>query len=199
MGGTMHLGSRRTYFQRHVFVQVLKNEGPKSLYLGLTPALTRSVLYGGLRLGLYEPSKYACDWAFGSINIFFKIASGGFAGSFATALTNSIEVLKGLGPAMAKAAALIASQLTTYDESKQILVRWTRLEEGFNLHLLYNSTMKNCCIGMLKMLTMRPDGSSTIPVLSEGNCTLFKQGSEKIIKIGGSIISYRVGSQKFIL
>ncbi|KAL5576617.1 hypothetical protein UlMin_018316 [Ulmus minor] len=111
----------------HVFVQVLKNEGPKSLYLGLTPELTRSVLYGGLRLGLYEPSKYACDWAFGSTNIFFKIASGGFAGSFATALTNSIEVLKGLRPAMAKAAALT------------ILVRWTRLEEGFNLHLFIST------------------------------------------------------------
>ncbi|KAL5542940.1 hypothetical protein UlMin_010650 [Ulmus minor] len=110
--------------------------GPKSLYMGLTPALTRYVLYGGLRLGLYEPSKYACDWAFGSTNIFFKIASDGFAGSFATALTNPIVVLKGLGPNMAKATALTASQLATYDESKRILVRWTRFEEGFNLHLL---------------------------------------------------------------
>lgn len=72
----------------------MKNEGPRSLYLGLTPALIRSVLYGGLRLGLYEPSKYACDWAFGSNNIFVKIASGGFAGALATALTNPAEVLK---------------------------------------------------------------------------------------------------------
>lgn len=77
-----------------MFVQLLKSEGPRSLYLGLTPALTRSVLYGGLRLGLYEPSKYACDWAFGSTNIFFKIASGLFAGAIATALTNPVEVLK---------------------------------------------------------------------------------------------------------
>ncbi|KAF3436374.1 hypothetical protein FNV43_RR23466 [Rhamnella rubrinervis] len=77
-----------------VFVQVMKNEGPRSLYLGLMPALIRSVLYGGLRLGLYEPSKYACDWAFGSTNIFIKIASGGFAGALATALTNPVEVLK---------------------------------------------------------------------------------------------------------
>jgi len=73
---------------------VVKNEGPKSLYLGLTPALTRSVVYGGLRLGLYEPSKHACDRAFGSSNLLVKIASGMFAGAFATALTNPMEVLK---------------------------------------------------------------------------------------------------------
>ncbi|XVF21876.1 hypothetical protein REPUB_Repub12eG0127200 [Reevesia pubescens] len=77
-----------------LFVQVLKNEGPKSLYLGLTPALTRSLLYGGLRLGLYEPSKYACDLAFGSTNILVKIASGAFSGGISTALTNPVEVLK---------------------------------------------------------------------------------------------------------
>ena len=64
------------------------------MYLGLTPALTRSVLYGGMRLGLYEPSKYVCSQAFGSTNIFVKIASGLFAGAIATALTNPIEVLK---------------------------------------------------------------------------------------------------------
>lgn len=138
--------------QGGLFVHALKNEGPRSLYLGLTPALTRSVLYGGLRLGLYEPSKYACDWAFGSTNVFVKIASGAFAGSVATSLTNPIEVLKvrlqmnpnarqggpvievrrivseegiwalwkGVGPAMARAAALTASQLATYDESKRV-------------------------------------------------------------------------------
>lgn len=80
--------------QGRLFVQLFKNEGPKALYLGLTPALTRSVLYGGLRLGLYEPSKYVCDLSFGSTNILVKIASGAFAGAIATALTNPVEVLK---------------------------------------------------------------------------------------------------------
>lgn len=64
------------------------------MYLGLAPALTRSVLYGGLRLGLYEPSKYLCELAFESTNILVKIASGAFSGAVATALTNPVEVLK---------------------------------------------------------------------------------------------------------
>ncbi|KAF5732716.1 hypothetical protein HS088_TW17G00246 [Tripterygium wilfordii] len=162
-----------------VCLQVLKQEGPRSLYLGLAPALTRSVLYGGLRLGLYEPSKYACDWALGSSGVLVKIASGAFAGATATALTNPIEVLKvrlqmypnlrqggpvaemrrivseegvkalwkGVGPAMARAAALTASQLATYDESKQILIRWTPLEEGFYLHLMHSEHRHYCSHG----------------------------------------------------
>lgn len=81
-------------FQTGIFVQLMKNEGPRSLYLGLTPALTRSVLYGGLRLGLYEPTKVSFDWAFGSTNVLVKIASGAFAGAFSTALTNPVEVVK---------------------------------------------------------------------------------------------------------
>ncbi|KAH9604828.1 hypothetical protein KSS87_014236 [Heliosperma pusillum] len=77
-----------------IFTQILRNEGFSAMYLGLAPSLTRSVLYGGLRLGLYEPSKHVCEMAFGSTNIFLKILAGGFAGSFATALTNPVEVLK---------------------------------------------------------------------------------------------------------
>ena len=80
--------------QGQTFVGVVKKEGAGSLYLGLSPALTRSVLYGGLRLGLYEPCKHLCELAFESTNIFMKIASGAVSGAFATLLTNPVEVLK---------------------------------------------------------------------------------------------------------
>ena len=66
----------------------MKSEGPRSLYLGLTPAFMRLVLYGSLRLGLYEPSKYVCGMAFESSNVLVKIASGAFSGAIANALTN---------------------------------------------------------------------------------------------------------------
>ncbi|KAJ6844301.1 mitochondrial substrate carrier family protein ucpB [Iris pallida] len=142
------------------FKRIIKFEGHRALYLGLAPSLFRSVLYGGLRIGLYEPSKSLCNLIFDSTNIFLKIASGAFSGAFATALTNPTEVLKvrlqmnsnsgkgtvieirkivseegvaalwkGVGPAMARAGALTASQMATYDESKQALLRWTPLQE----------------------------------------------------------------------
>lgn len=43
---------------------------------------------------------------------------------------------KGVVPAMSRAATLTASQLATYDESKQALMKYTPLEEGFHLHLM---------------------------------------------------------------
>ncbi|KAG6417860.1 hypothetical protein SASPL_120057 [Salvia splendens] len=142
-----------------ISMQAVKSEGLRALYLGLTPALMRSVLYGGLRLGLYEPSKYVCELAFESHNVLMKIASGAFSGAVATALTNPVEVLKmrgtntrgpiqelqkiaseegiaalwkGLGPAMTRAAALTASQLATYDESKQAISHILILSSRFS-------------------------------------------------------------------
>ncbi|OVA04382.1 C2 calcium-dependent membrane targeting [Macleaya cordata] len=182
-----------------LFSQIMKIEGPGALYLGLTPALTRSVLYGGLRLSLYEPSKYVCEWASGTSNILVKIASGAFSGAIATALTNPAEVLKvrlqmnpnlgregairemqkiaseegiralwkGVGPAMARAAALTASQLATYDEAKQALIRWTPLEEGFHLHLISStiagtvSTLVTAPVDMIKTRLMLQRASNT--------------------------------------
>ncbi|XP_058082677.1 uncharacterized protein LOC131230739 isoform X3 [Magnolia sinica] len=160
-----------------LFAQTMKTEGPRALYLGLGPSLTRSVIYGGLRLGLYEPCKYVCDLTFGSTNILVKIASGAFSGAIATALTNPMEVLKvrlqmnsnlgrgsairemrgiaseegikglwkGVGPAMARAAALTASQLATYDESKQDLKTGKMIGGGHESNGLYH--LKSGTIG----------------------------------------------------
>ncbi|XP_031744482.1 mitochondrial substrate carrier family protein ucpB isoform X2 [Cucumis sativus] len=212
-----------------VFVQLLNNEGPKSLYLGLSPALTRSVLYGGLRLGLYEPSKHASDLLFGSTNIFVKIGAGAIAGAVATALTNPVEVLKmnpnstkgpmkemsrivseeglkalwkGVGPAMARAGALTASQLATYDESKQLLVKWTPLQEGFSLHLISStvagvvSTLMTTPIDMIKTRLMLQRESKRVGnyknglhcayqiVLTEGPLALYKGGLAIFARLG---------------
>ncbi|KAL5793045.1 hypothetical protein ACOSP7_001639 [Xanthoceras sorbifolium] len=222
-----------------LFAQVLKNEGTKSLYLGLTPALTRSVLYGGLRLGLYEPSKYACDWAFGSTNILLKIASGAFAGATATALTNPTEVLKvrlqmnsnlrrggpiaemrrliseegikalwkGVGPAMARAAALTASQLATYDESKRILIMWTPLEEGFQLHLISStvagivSTCITAPVDMVKTRLMLQRESRKVGSYKNGfHCAYqvaLTEGPRALYK-GGFAVFARLGPQSTI-
>lgn len=148
-------------------IDMVQNEGPRSLYKGIVPALLRSALYGGLRLGLYEPCKGVLDRAFDCTNILTKIAAGAMSGAIATAATNPMEVLKvrmqvslqpsdgkfyrelrnllvneglsgfwrGVGPSMARASTLTASQLATYDESKQRLRHWMALEEGFWLHI----------------------------------------------------------------
>lgn len=80
--------------QGQLGMNLVKNEGVKALYMGLTPGLVRAVFYGGLRLGLYEPSLRASEMAFGSPNILTKIVVGAFSGALATAVTNPVEVLK---------------------------------------------------------------------------------------------------------
>ncbi|KAE8009622.1 hypothetical protein FH972_006050 [Carpinus fangiana] len=221
-----------------LFVQVLKNEGPRSMYLGLAPALTRSALYGGLRLGLYEPSKYVCDWGFGSTNILVKIASGAFSGGIATALTNPFEVLKvrlqmnpnlrrgpigelqrivseegiralwkGVGPAMARAAGLTASQLATYDETKRILIKQTPLEEGFPLHLISStvagtvSTLITAPMDMIKTRLMLQQESKEVGTYKNGfHCAyqvLLTEGPRGLYK-GGLAIFARLCPQTTI-
>lgn len=221
-----------------VFTQILQNEGPRSFYLGLGPALTRSILYGGLRLGLYEPTKYVWEMGFGSSNILLKIASGAFAGSFATALTNPVEVLKvrtqmssdprggsirelrkivseegvralwkGVGPAMARAAALTASQLATYDESKQILLRWTPIQEGFQLHFISStiaglvSTLITAPMDMVKTRLMLQRESGKLGTYKNGFHCAYKvvltEGPQGLYK-GGFTLFARLGPQTMI-
>ncbi|KAG6538031.1 hypothetical protein ZIOFF_003134 [Zingiber officinale] len=200
-----------------IFSQMVKNEGPRSLYLGLGPAVTRSLIYGGLRLGLYEPSKYVLDHLIGSTNIIVKIASGAFSGAIATGLTNPMEVLKhifpkvrlqmnsssqmgplreihrivsheglkafwkGVGPAMARASCLTASQMATYDESKQALLKWSPLEEGFGLHLMYNEFLRETSGARTYRNTLH---CGYQVVVTEGFGALYKGGFATFARLG---------------
>ncbi|XP_052171389.1 uncharacterized protein LOC127787402 isoform X2 [Diospyros lotus] len=220
-----------------LFFQVVKSEGPRSLYSGLTPALMRSVTYGGLRLGLYEPCKYVSELAFESTNVLVKIASGAFSGAVATALTNPVEVLKvrlqmnrssrsgaihevrkmaseegivlwkGVGPAMARAAALTASQLATYDESKRVLIKWTPLKEGFHLHLISSmiagmtSTLITAPIDMVKTRLMLQRESERFGTYKNGfHCAYQVMRTEGLggLYKGGFAIFARLGPQTVI-
>ncbi|PIA44581.1 hypothetical protein AQUCO_01700285v1 [Aquilegia coerulea] len=215
------------------WAQMIRNEGPRALYLGLLPALARSASYGGLRIGLYEPSKSVCEQAFGSSNVLLKVASGAFSGAVATALTNPMEVIKvrlqmnpnsgrgairemqkissqegmkalwkGVGAAMTRAAALTASQMATYDESKRALLRLTPLEEGFHLHLISStiagtmSTLVTAPMDMIKTrLMMQKESKSTGSyrnglhcaykvILTEGPLALYKGGLAIFARLG---------------
>ncbi|KAF3971972.1 hypothetical protein CMV_004486 [Castanea mollissima] len=210
----------------NLLVHVLKNEGPRSMYLGLTPALTRSVVYGGLRLGLYEPSKYVCEQVFGSTNIFVKIASGAFAGGFATALTNPVEVVKvrlQMNPNLRRgpigelrrifseegirALGSSSKHDLFHFEYPHILIRWTPLEEGFHLHLISSmvagtvSTLITAPMDMIKTRLMLQRESKEVGNYKNGfHCAyqvLRTEGPRGLYK-GGLAIFARLGPQTMI-
>uniref|UniRef100_M1BEI9 Mitochondrial substrate carrier family protein ucpB n=1 Tax=Solanum tuberosum TaxID=4113 RepID=M1BEI9_SOLTU len=211
----MQMNTRSSLGPIHEMRRIASEEGVRALWKGVGPAMARaatltashlrSVLYGGLRLGLYEPSKYLCELAFESTNILVKIASGAFSGAVATALTNPVEVLKvrmqmntrsslgpihemrriaseegvralwkGVGPAMARAATLTASQLATYDESKQALIKYTPLEEGFHLHLISSTIAGSVSTVMTAPMDMV---KTRLMLQRESNCAgLYRNG-----------------------
>ncbi|KAL5707134.1 hypothetical protein ACHQM5_025221 [Ranunculus cassubicifolius] len=193
--------------------EILKSEGPRALYLGVMPALVRSVTYGGLRIGLYEPSKYVSEWAFGSSNILLKVASGHSLGLLQ--LPSRIQwkelqriiseegfkaLWKGVGAAMTRAAALTASQMATYDESKRALLRLTPLDEGFHLHLISSiiagtvSTLVTAPVDMVKTRLMMQRGSKSAGIYKNGFDCAFK-----VIRSEGPLALYKGWYSAFLL
>lgn len=121
------------------------------------------------------------------------------------ALEEGVAALwKGVGPAIARAAALTASQLATYDESKQVLMRWTSLQEGFYLHLIAStiagtmSTIITAPIDMIKTRLMLQRESKRVGSYRNGlHCAyqvLLTEGPRGLYK-GGFAIFARLGPQ----
>lgn len=114
---------------------------------------------------------------------------------------------KGVGPAMTRAAALTASQLATYDESKQILMRWTSLQEGFYLHLMSStiagtvSTIMTAPVDMIKTRLMLQRESKSAGSYKNGlHCAyqvLLTEGPRGLYK-GGFAMFARLGPQTTI-
>ncbi|XAR61272.1 hypothetical protein NMG60_11034920 [Bertholletia excelsa] len=114
---------------------------------------------------------------------------------------------KGVGPAMARAAALTASQLATYDESKRILIRWTPLQEGFYLHFISStiagsvSTLITAPMDMIKTRLMLQRESSEAGAYKNGfHCAyqvMRTEGPRGLYK-GSLAIFARLGPQTMI-
>jgi len=72
-----------------------REEGVAALWSGLTPGLHRQCLYGGLRIGMYDPIKkfYQGD-APGAPSLGVKIAAALTTGAFAIAVANPTDLVK---------------------------------------------------------------------------------------------------------
>lgn len=77
---------------------IAAEEGPTALWKGLVPSLHRQVLYGGLRIGLYDPLKRAIADASGGFlsrdGLGLKVASGLATGALAIAVASPTDLVK---------------------------------------------------------------------------------------------------------
>eukprot|EP00887_Chlorella_sp_A99_P008144 scaffold12.g8144.t1 len=117
---------------------IVWHEGPLALARGMTAAVARGVLYGGMRIGLYSPLKTVLGAGGKDPSIVRKIAAGMASDLVKTrmqikgaAVRNPFAIAaavvreegaaglwKGTMPSMARAALLTAAQCATYDEVK---------------------------------------------------------------------------------
>ncbi len=75
-------------------VNVFREDGALAFYRGVSPAVARGVLYGGLRIGLYKPLKDVITAEGDSSSLGIKIVAGMMSGAVAAAVCNPIDLVK---------------------------------------------------------------------------------------------------------
>jgi hypothetical protein len=78
----------------HVVDHFSKSAGLSALFKGVSPAMVRGLVYGGLRIGMYSPIK---SWLTGEgkkANMQSKLISGCASGAIAAAITNPFELVR---------------------------------------------------------------------------------------------------------
>ncbi|KQJ87020.1 mitochondrial uncoupling protein 1 [Brachypodium distachyon] len=75
---------------------IAREEGAAALWKGIVPGLHRQCIYGGLRIGLYEPVKsfYVGENHVGDVPLSKKIAAGFTTGALAIAVANPTDLVK---------------------------------------------------------------------------------------------------------
>ncbi|KAL6133125.1 hypothetical protein ACLB2K_065362 [Fragaria x ananassa] len=124
---------------------VAREEGLSALWKGIVPGLHRQCLYGGLRIGLYEPIKtlYVGDDFVGDVPLTKKILAALTTGALAITVANPTDLVKegvgalwtGIGPNIARNAIINAAELASYDQVKQTLLKIPGFKDNIVTHL----------------------------------------------------------------
>lgn len=77
-------------------VTIAREEGLSALWKGIVPGLQRQCIYGGLRIGLYDPVKtFFVGSAFiGDIPLHYKVLAALITGALAIAVANPTDLVK---------------------------------------------------------------------------------------------------------
>ena len=67
--------------------------GLSALFKGVSPAMARGLVYGGLRIGMYSPIKTWMAGEGNKVNMQTKVVAGCASGAIAAAITNPIELV----------------------------------------------------------------------------------------------------------
>jgi len=137
------------------FGKIVREEGARSLWNGISPALLRQCLYSSSSLVLYEPIRELVVPADTEPNYLQRLIAGGSAGGISIAIFNWTEVVKtrlqsshtrlrirdvviqvynkdgllgfwkGVKPNVVRTFLVNAAELGTYDQAKSMLIPYT--------------------------------------------------------------------------
>lgn len=128
---------------------IAKEEGIAACWAGLTPGLHRQCLFGGLRIGLYEPVKklYVGEKHVGDVPLHLKIAAGLTTGALGITIASPTDLVKVRMQAEGKLpdgvprrypSALSAYRIIARDEGVAAL--WTGLAPNIARNAIVNAT-----------------------------------------------------------
>ncbi|XP_055812814.1 mitochondrial uncoupling protein 2-like isoform X2 [Solanum dulcamara] len=138
---------------------IAKEEGLLALWKGIIPGLHRQCIYGGLRIGLYEPVKafFAGSYYVGDGSLFSKVFAalvtvrlqaegkagtprrydGAFDAYCTIAKQEGLAALwTGIVPNIARNAIINAAELASYDHLKEIILKLPGFTDTVLTHLL---------------------------------------------------------------
>lgn len=125
---------------------VAREEGTGALWKGLGPGLQRQVIYGGLRIGLYDPVKKACTEIAGGDSIGVKIAAGLLSGAIGITVASPTDLVKVRMQSQGKQAAGVPKKYPSAISAYKIIVReeglgalWTGLGPNIARNALINA------------------------------------------------------------
>ncbi len=78
----------------HAMIRISKEEGIRSLFNGISPALLRQATYGTIKIGLYHAIKRTLVKNPEDETIYYNMVAGITAGAISSALCNPTDVLK---------------------------------------------------------------------------------------------------------
>ncbi|XP_047258940.1 mitochondrial uncoupling protein 2 isoform X8 [Capsicum annuum] len=138
---------------------IAKEEGLLALWKGIIPGLHRQCIYGGLRIGLYEPIKtfFVGSYYVGDVSLFSKVLAalitvrlqaegkagtprrydGAFDAYYMIVKQEGLAALwTGIVPNIARNAIINAAELASYDHLKEIILKLPGFTDSVLTHLL---------------------------------------------------------------
>lgn len=162
---------------------IVKKEGVKSLWKGLTPALVRQSLYTSMMMALYAPSRnIISEWIDaedvrqdGGSSYWTKLLAGGLVGGVCITFLNPIEIVKVRMQADAVGGLYKTGILRAFSEivkSEGALALWKGLVPNIQRAIIVNASELGTYDQAKSYFTTRFESCQQHPILAQFNASI---------------------------